>query len=380
MASDPKKAKIKCRSYHVEYIKFGFVPSLSNLQLPMCLLCKKTLSNEAMKPSRLKDHLNRIHPDKADKPSKFFQDMKERHARSKISNVFAKEADQNVREMIASYKFSMLIAKRGLPFTVGESLLVPAIKEVISTVMEKDPTPVLQAVPLSDSTVKRRIDEMGANIEEKLCEVLRKTTFSLQLDETTTSDNNALLMAYVRYIADGKIMEELLFCKCLETDPKGQTIFQTLSDYLQDKSISLTNIAACATDSASAMVGRYRGFSSLLRQKNPHLFTVHCVIHRQHLVAKRLSPRLQASWSVAVNAINKIKVNAKNDQLFRQLCNENDEEFERLLLHTEVRWLSKGESLSRYCQLHKSVVEFLGEESDLGKDVITVLATKIKVI
>ena len=114
-------------------------------------------------------------------------------------------------------------------------------------------------------------------------------------------------------------MEELLFCKCLETDTKGQTIFQTLSDYLQDKSISLTNIAACAIDGVPAMVGRYRGFSSLLRQKNPHLFTVHCVIHRQHLVAKRLSLRLQASLSVAVNAINKIKANAKSDRLFQQL-------------------------------------------------------------
>lgn len=237
--------------------------------------------------------------------------------------------------------------------------------------MEKDPAPVLQAVPLSDTTVKRRIDEMGANIEEQLCEVLQKTSFSLQLDETTTSDNNALLMAYVRYIFEGKIMEELLFCKCLETDTKGQTIFQTLLAYLQDKSIPLTNIVACATDGAPAMVGRYRGFSSLLRQKLPHLFTVHCVIHRQHLVAKRLSPRLQESLGVAVNAINKIKANAKNNRMFRQLCKENDEEFERLLLHTEVRWLSKGESLSRYCELYKSVVEFLGEESDLAKDVIT---------
>ena len=120
----------------------------------------------------MKDHLNRIHPDKADKPNKFFQDIKERHARSKISNVFAKEADQNVRGMIASYKVSMLIANRGLPFTVGESLLVSGIKHVISTVMEKNPTPVLQAVPLSDTTVKSRIDKMGANIEEKLCEML----------------------------------------------------------------------------------------------------------------------------------------------------------------------------------------------------------------
>ena len=124
-------------------------------------------------------------------------------------------------------------------------------------------------------------------------------------------------MAYVPYIDNGKVMEELLFCKCLQTDATGQTIFQTLLAYLQDKSIPLTNIVACATDGAPAMVGRYRGFASLLRQKNPHLFTVHCVIHRQHLVAKRLSPHLQKSLAIAIKAINKIKANAKNSRLFR---------------------------------------------------------------
>ena len=195
MASNPKKTKIKCRSYLVEYIKFGFVPCPSNVQLPMCLLCKKTLTNEAMKPSRLKDHLSRIHPDKVDKPIAFFQALKEGHAGITIRNVFARKGDQNVKGLIAFYKVSLLITKKGLPFTVGESLLVPAVKEIISIVMEKDPAPVLQAIPLSDHTVKQRIDKMGANIEEQLCEVLQKTFFSIQLDETTMSDNNALLMA-----------------------------------------------------------------------------------------------------------------------------------------------------------------------------------------
>ena len=52
--------------------------------------------------------------------------------------------------------------------------------------MEKDPALVLQAVPLSDTAVKPRIDKTVANIEEQLCEALQKTSFSLQLDETTT--------------------------------------------------------------------------------------------------------------------------------------------------------------------------------------------------
>ena len=130
-------------------------------------------------------------------------------------------------------------------------------------------------------------------------------------------------------------------------------------------------MSACATDGAPSMVGRYCGFLSLLRQKVPHLFTIHCVIHRQHLVAKRFSLLLQESFNVALKAINKIKANAKNSRLFRKLCKENDEEFDRLLLHMEVRWLSKGESLVQYSELHDSLVEFFGKEPALAKDVIS---------
>jgi len=34
------------------------------VQLPFCLICEKTFSNETIKPSRLKDYLSKIHPDK----------------------------------------------------------------------------------------------------------------------------------------------------------------------------------------------------------------------------------------------------------------------------------------------------------------------------
>ena len=94
---------------------------------------------------------------------------------------------------------------------------------------------------------------------------------------------------------------------------------------------------ACATDGAPAMVRVITGFPFLLRVKKPNLFTVHCMLDHQHLVAKGLNPRLQKSLGAAVKAINKIKANVKNDRLFRQLCKANDEKFERLLLRTHVR-------------------------------------------
>lgn len=38
-----------------------------------------------------------------------------------------------------------------------------------------------------------------------------------------------------------------------------------------------------------------------------------------------------------IKAVNKVKSKSLNDRLFRQLCHGNDEDFERLVLHFEVR-------------------------------------------
>ncbi|XP_045133133.1 protein FAM200B-like [Portunus trituberculatus] len=60
-------AKKKCRQYSQEYLKYGFITSLSNDTMPLCLLCEKTFSNDAMKPAKMKDHLERVHSDKKHK-------------------------------------------------------------------------------------------------------------------------------------------------------------------------------------------------------------------------------------------------------------------------------------------------------------------------
>ena len=44
--------------------------------------------------------------------------------------------------------------------------------------------------------------------------------------------------------------------------------------------------------------------------------------------------------------------------MFRPLCYENEEDFERLLLHIDVRWLSKGKCLRRFYELYGTVLDF----------------------
>ncbi|XP_015927934.2 protein FAM200C-like [Parasteatoda tepidariorum] len=119
------------------------------------------------------------------------------------------------------------------------------------------------------------------------------------------------------------------------------------------------NIISAATDGAPAMTGSQKGFISYLKKKFPDVLAVHCVIHRQHLVARHLSERLFQPLQHVIREVNKIRNNSLNDRLFNQLCVDNDEDFNGLIFHTEVRWLSKGNCLTRFYNLFDSVIEFL---------------------
>ena len=86
-----EKHKKKCRQYSIDYLKFGFITSHTNQQLPLCLLCNQVFSNEAMKPSRLCEHLTKKLPDKKDKDLNYFQALRKQFAnRSSIDGMFNK--------------------------------------------------------------------------------------------------------------------------------------------------------------------------------------------------------------------------------------------------------------------------------------------------
>lgn len=355
------KSKKKCRQYSINYLKYGFIASPANKQLPLCLICEQTLSNEGMKPSRLELHLKTKHAGLADKDEEYFKNLKTRYnSRSTVSTLFSKRSTEHDKGLVTSFNVSKLIAKCGKPHTIGETLIIPAVKEVLSTMIGPSASDIVKSIPLSNSSVQRRIDEMGGDIETSLCDQLKTTEFALQIDESTLRDNEALLMGYVRYInTNNEKCDDFLFAKPLVTDTKGSSIFHVVESFLNEKNIPLANIIACATDGAPSMIGRQRGFIAHLKAASPGLFAIHCIIHRQHLVAKHLNPGLHTSLQIVIKAVNRIKARSLNDRLFRKLCGDNDEHFERLLFHTEVRWLSKGNCLRRFMELFNTVVEFL---------------------
>ncbi|CAH2015607.1 unnamed protein product [Acanthoscelides obtectus] len=134
--------------------------------------------------------------------------------------MFAPTSQINDDGLRASYNSSLLITKSGKPHTIGEKLILPAVEEVLKTVLHKPASDIIKRIPLSNNTVERRIDEMSSDIESFLCNYLQTTHLSIQLDESTLPDNAALLLAYFRFIMNQQIYEELLFARTLITDTK----------------------------------------------------------------------------------------------------------------------------------------------------------------
>lgn len=164
------ESKKKCWQYSVDYLKFGFLPSMVDKRLPICLLCNKVLSYDSMKPSNLEDHLRRCYPDKIGNDLKYFQTLKEKYEkRPTVQSMFASTSESNDDGLRASYNISLLIVKSGKSHTIGEQLILPAVEEVLKTVLHKSPFDILERITWSNNTVQRRIDEMSSNIDSFLC-------------------------------------------------------------------------------------------------------------------------------------------------------------------------------------------------------------------
>ena len=162
---------------------------------------------------------------------------------------------------------------------------------------------------MHDDKLLERIDEMAETIENQLVAIPQTTSFFMQLDESTITGNDTLLMAYVRLFSkESELHEDMVFVHNLITDSRGLSIFTTVKSFLKNK-IPQTNILACAIDGALSIVGRYRGFMAS-KKEVPNVFCTHCVIYRQHLAAN-LNLCLHASLNSVVCVINKIKANAK---------------------------------------------------------------------
>lgn len=368
------KSKEKVRTYQTSYLKFGFCTTEANPTRPLCLICELSLANSSMKPSMLLRHLTKNHPDLADKPVEFFARRKAEFERKFKS--FPRQNNTSQTALELSYDLSYLVARAEAPHTAVEKLCIPSATLIAEKMHKLDKKQILDVkkIPCSDNTVSRRIDDMAADIREQIIEdVLVDQRFALQLDESTDVSNDAQLLVYIRYYSSSSgITESILACLALQTNATGIRVFEALDDLIVTKcGFSWDWCVSVCTDGAAAMTGRKSGVIAYLKEKNENIETLHCMIHRQALAAKHLSPSLKDALDTAVTAVNLIKARALQSRLFAQLCEEVGARHKGLLLHSEVRWLSRGKVLARVFELRAEINSFfLPTREDLAKNFV----------
>ncbi|CAK1592459.1 unnamed protein product [Parnassius mnemosyne] len=353
----------KKRKYNDDYIKYGFVViKKGDIDHPQCVICYEVLSNDAMRPSRLERHLSTKHSSLKDKPKEFFASKSASLKRMKLDSTgfFAKSSEKVLQ---ASYELSLINAKAKKSHTIGESLIKPCLLKAANIILGPEIKQKFSQIPLSDNTVKRRIDDMAEDIKKQVVEAVKESTFyAIQLDESTDIAQCCQLLVFVRYMQNETIKEELLFSTELTTTTKAIDIMTAVSDFFAKHEMSWQKLMGVCTDGAPTMLGSRSGFVQLVREKNPNVIAIHCFIHRQALAAKTLSNEFNAILTLCIKIINYVKKSALNTRLFTALCEDLGTEHKTLLFHTEVRWLSKGNMLTRLYELRDEVIQLLDNQ------------------
>ncbi|XP_026546538.1 SCAN domain-containing protein 3-like isoform X1 [Notechis scutatus] len=362
-----KKKKLKIsRKYHLDYLKFGFIqePGSELDPRPLCIVCSKILSNEGMKPSKLKRHLQSIHPDLAYKSLEYFQIMHENMQKQVTASTKMAVEDKSLLK--ASYLTALQIAKNKKPYTIGEELIKPCMLQACEEVLGKQAVQELNAIPMSANTIRRRIEDMAEDIENQVINMVKNSPFyAIQLDESTDVSNKALLLCFVRIECEGELQEELLCSLNLPGRTTSSEIFEALSSYFLEHGIEWKKCIGICTDGAANMTGHLSGIVAKVKNVgHPDILSTHCIIHREQLVTKEMCPGLHEVLSDIIKIVHEIRHKALNSRMFEALCEEMGSEYTHLLLHTEVRWLSRGKILTRLFALREEVKLFFYQQNN----------------
>ena len=91
-----------------------------------------------------------------------------------------------------------------------------------------------------------------------------------------------------------------------------------------------------------SMTGSTKGFLSLAKKQNHNTVTTHCFIRREVLVTRTVGEDLKTVLDKVVQMVNFNKSRPLKSCIFVHICHEIETNHYNLLLHAEVRWLSRG--------------------------------------
>jgi hypothetical protein len=106
-------------------------------------------------------------------------------------------------------------------------------------------------------------------------EKLRNNSFAIQIDEATDCSGVAHLIAYVRYVSNKTLNEDMLFCKPIKSRETASEIFKIVDDFIKEKNMKWSDCAGVCTDGGRVMADNAQGLRALIKQSAPEAVWTH---------------------------------------------------------------------------------------------------------
>ena len=117
-----------------------------------------------------------------------------------------------------------------------------------------NPKSVLSSIPINNNTISSRITDLADDVISILIQDLRHSKFSFTVDESTLAYQSVFL-AFVRYIEDSRIYEELLLMKT-PINTSGEQVCNAVTEFFKTNEISIDNMISNCTDGAPSVIGK----------------------------------------------------------------------------------------------------------------------------
>lgn len=369
--ADASRKKAKTYHFHSEWEE-EFIFTMVKDKC-VCMLCHQ--AQALSKRGNLQRHHETNHPKFKDSyaPKSTIRLKKISELKSALKAqqfFFTKPSTQHKAATEASFRVSHILAKHKKPFTDGE-LFKEAMLSTAETIFhdfknKDDIKSALRAVPLGPATVTRRVEALAQDLyQQVLLDLSRCEYFSLQFDESVDITDTAQLVVFVRMaFQDSTTKEDFLTVWHLKERTRGEDVYNEFKKYIKDSNIPIHKLVAITTDGAPAMCGVHSGFVALCRNDPdfPDFVNYHCVIHQQALAGKAVD--FSHVMTLVVKLVNSIRAKALQHRLFKALLDELDVTYGDLLLHANVRWLSRGKVLQRFVDLLPQIKTFLSTRNE----------------
>ncbi|KAF9406904.1 hypothetical protein HW555_012882 [Spodoptera exigua] len=301
-----------------------------------CKVCNCTVLNH--KPALVK-HMN---------TAKHVQNISSKSQTIPIQQMLKPKPEDELRKR-AELKICAFLAHHNLSFSLMDDL-IPFLKNTFTD------SNTIKSISLGRTKATNTIKTvLGPILTQELIDKLKKTPFSIIMDETTDiSVKKQCALAVIYYDEVDCVRTQFLDIYEVKSG-KAEDLCNSLLTWLEDRQIPLKNFVGFASDTTNSMVGEHHSVFSHLKQKVPHIACIKCSCHMIHLVASKACLKLPRSVEDFLRSIGAhFSRSTKRQNKLKEFQDFFGVDIHKILSPATTRWLSLEACVNRTLEQYQT--------------------------